>query len=84
MGIMDIGSISLNPTHDSRGRLLTGAASGPGTGRPSVPLTYGYDTSGGVTCISDRGRERGKGSSLILGNGKGAISDIRRVGRRND
>ena len=55
MGIMDmdIGFISLNLTNGGGVRLLTEATSGPGTGQPSVTLSYGYDPSGDVTSISD-------------------------------
>ena len=39
--------------YDEDGRLGTLVTSGPGTGQPTVTLTYGYDPSGDVTSIKD-------------------------------
>jgi RHS repeat-associated protein len=39
--------------YDNNGWLGTIATSGPGTGQPTVTLTYGYNSSGDVTTIKD-------------------------------
>ena len=36
-----------------RGRMVTMATSGPGTGQPTVTLTYSYDQLGDVTSVTD-------------------------------
>ena len=43
----------LTMAYDNDGRAGTIATSGPGTGQPTVTLTYGYDPSGDVTSIKD-------------------------------
>ncbi len=40
-------------TYDKDGRLSTDATSGPGTGQPTVTLTYGYDQAGDETSVTD-------------------------------
>ncbi len=44
---------TLTMAYDSDGRLGTMVTSGPGTGQPTVTLSYGYDPSGDVTSIED-------------------------------
>ena len=39
--------------YDNGGNLQTEATSGPGSGQPSVTLTYSYDPSGDITSVKD-------------------------------
>ena len=49
----DDADATLTMAYDSDGQLGTMVTSGPGTGQPTVTLTYGYDPSGDVTGIKD-------------------------------
>ena len=44
---------TLTFTYDNDGRLSTDATSGPGTGQPTVTLTYSYDQLGDETSVTD-------------------------------
>ena len=50
---------TLTFTYDNDGWLLTDVTSGPGSGQPSVTLTYGYDQLGDETSVTDSMSSRG-------------------------